>query len=95
MDDLVPRRHSYPRIENTQNPSLYDSSAIDLHEIPRESIERVHSEITSYPLDGRAGPSNSELLRYSTSDFYRDVDDIQSKINKPRSLMWSKSLTGH
>ena len=93
MDDLVPRRHSYPRIENTQNPTVYDASAIDLHEITRESIEQVHPEITAYPLDRGAGPSNRELVQYSTFDFYRDVDIIQSKIDKLRRSIRSKSLT--
>lgn len=93
MDDLIHRRNSYPQIENLQNSSVYDPSAIDLPEITRGNSDRLVPRITFDHSDRGVDPKNSEPIRYSTSDFNKDLDDIQSNIDEFRMSSWSKRLT--
>lgn len=92
MDDTVPRRHSYPRIDTLQDFDLTNPSAIDLHEIHPDGIEGLNPETTSYRLDRGAGSNDGEVARPSLSDFNKDLDNIQSRMSEPRT-MWQKSLT--
>lgn len=80
MDDSIQRRHSYPRMENSQELEMSNPSAINLHEIHPENIEGLNPEATSYRLDRGTGSNNSEIVRYSTSDFNKDLENIQSRI---------------
>ena len=62
---------------------MSNPSATDLQRIPPQSIEGLDPEATSYRLDRGTGSNNSEIARYSTSDFYKDLENIQSEIYEP------------
>lgn len=83
MNGSVKRRHSYPHLGNPQDFAMSNPSAADLHAIPPQSIEGLNPEATSYRLDRGTGSNNSEIARYSTSDFNKDLENIQSEIDEP------------
>ena len=92
MDDLVHRRHSYPRIETPLSFRVNDPSAIELPQITRTSSDRLVSGVSFYQVTGGIDSENHEPPRYSTSDFNKDVDDIQSNTTITSEFCYSHNL---